>query len=171
MPSLQIPLDSSQKHAEALGRMLGHWAVLEGELSSILGMLLGIEQSREHMLFNTFIGISSKITLIKRLINCYVINCPEKEDLLKLTQSAALLNGTRNSYVHSVWAAGHNKDALTKIDRRVPNKESERVRPFSQVPASSIEDFVQEVSQLASALQEFRCHDSVRIQISIQPLQ
>jgi len=169
MRKIQIPLDSAPEHAAALGRMLGHWAIVEHSLSDVLGALLGIEQSRQQMLFNTFIGLSSKLGLIERLIYSYVIDSPEKEKLLKLVEKASKYNSARNSYVHATWAAG-SSGALTKIDTRVPTNKKSRIRPFEEITPANIDAFVQELSLLSGAFQEFQINDFQKIQISVRPL-
>ena len=173
MGKTEISLDSAPDHSIALGRMLGHWAVVESMLSDVLGDLLGIEQSRQHMLFNTFISIQSKIELIQRLIYSYVIDSPEKEQLLELIQKAIRYNSIRNSFVHSAWGWVDPKrtDTLMKIDRRVPNNEKSRIRPYEQITASTIDAFVSELSELSSAFVKFQVDGFPKIQISVQPLQ
>ncbi len=170
MTKTQIPLDNAPKHAEGLGRMLGHWAIIERCLSSVLGTLLGIEQSREHMLFNTFISIASKIKLIERLIHSYVIDSSEKDTLLELVKTAETFNTKRNSFVHSTWGAGSN-DTLIKIDSRVPGSNKKRVRPAEVITSESIDDFVLELAVLSAKFNSFAFDGFPKLQISVKPIE
>lgn len=166
---IQTPLDSAPAHAIALGRMLGHWAILEHCLSDVLGGLLGIEQSRQQLLFNTFIGLSGKIQLIERLIYSYAIDGDEKTFLLDLVEKASQLNTMRNSFVHSTWAAGA-PETLTKFDMRVPSNKKHRFRPVEEIKVQDIESFVEELSVLSAEFQEFQFDVFPRMQISLHPL-
>jgi hypothetical protein len=166
-----IPLDRCPEHANALGRMMGHWAIVENCLSDLLGHLLKIEQSRQHLVFNTFVSLSSKIDLIQRLIHSYAVDCPEKTQLLKLIKQTIKCNSTRNSYVHAIWAASGSREALIKSDNRVPPNPKNRKRPLELVKASDINDFVKELSSLSTTLLIFRARDLPKILISDQPLQ
>lgn len=170
MRKTQIPLDNAAKHAEDLGQMLGHWAMIERCLSRVLGTLLGIEQSREHMLFNTFISIASKIKLIERLIHSYVIDSSEKETLLELVKTAETYNTRRNSFVHSTWGAGSN-DTLIKIDSRVPGNKKNRLRPMEEITSENIDDFVLELSVLSEKFNRFAFDGFTKLRISVNPIE
>lgn len=170
MRTTKIPLDSAPAHSEALGRMLGHWAIIEHSLSYVLGALLGIEQSRQQMLFNTFISIASKIQLIERLVHSYVIDSPEKECLQELIGLASTYNTTRNSFVHSTWAVGKDANTLTKIDNRVPSNTKRRIRSFEDIQAKNIEDFVTDLSILSARFTEFSSEGFPKIKISERPI-
>lgn len=166
-----IPLDNQPEIAQALGRMLGHWAILENKLSYILGTLLGLDQSRLHMLYHSFNSVSSKINLIERLIHIYTFDSDEKTTLLSLIKTASDLNATRNTFVHGLWVEGTEKDNLIMFDMRVPGKPTKRTRGFKVFSSTTINSFVQNISELSLKLDKFRRGDMKKMPMSIVPLE
>lgn len=166
-----IPLDNQPEIAQALGRMLGHWAILENKLSYVLGNLLGLDQTRLHMLYHSFTSVTSKIQLIKRLIHTYIFDSDEKTTLLSLISKASDLNTIRNTYVHGLWVEGTEKNNLTMFDMRVPGKPNKRTRDFKVVSSESINLFVQDISELSLKLDKFRRGDMKNMPISMLPLE
>lgn len=166
-----IPLDNQPEIAQSLGRMLGHWAFLENMLSYILGTLLGIDQSRLHMLYHSFTSVTTKIQLIERLIHIYVSDSEDKIKLLSLIKTASELNATRNTFVHGLWVEGTKKDNLIMFDMRVPGKPTKRTRGFKVFSSATINSFVQDISELSLKLQEFLHNEMKNIQILRLPLE
>ena len=108
-----IPLDDAPEHAAALGRLLGHWAILESQLQTIMQLLLGIDQFKGRFLWHEFTSTNAKIRMLQRLNHHFTAE-RFKNDLSTLLESAQSLNSKRNSFVHAVWAG--DKDRLARFE-------------------------------------------------------
>jgi hypothetical protein len=58
---LQVPIDSMPEFAAALGRFMSHWAIVESELTNILGWVLRVNQPRAQILFMSIINVKTKL--------------------------------------------------------------------------------------------------------------
>lgn len=62
-----VPMDSCPEHAAALGRFFAHWAVLEFQLTDVLQYLINTKPEYANALWQQFISVHDKITLIRRI--------------------------------------------------------------------------------------------------------
>ena len=166
---LQIPLDSNHEFAAALGRLLGHWAIVEHELTDILGILLRVNQPRAQMIFMTFISFKAKLQLIERLIHNFVGASPEKNRLLSLIRSAGNLNDERNGFIHATWGVGNTNDSLTRFPNTLQGNTKNAFRATDDLTPQDIQKVVDTIASLSGELQHFRFHDAAKLVIHQVP--
>ena len=92
-----IPLDSQPQHAQALGRLLGHWGICEHNLCAILGNILGVEDHKARFIWAAFPSFAAKQKLLRRLNHHYTVNEVAKSSLEPYwyKQQNLTVNGTR----------------------------------------------------------------------------
>jgi hypothetical protein len=67
--STQIPLDNAPRHAQAIGRLVGHWAIVENHLVLLFGYLASLDHIKAQLIYQNFVSQSAKIDMIRRLAN------------------------------------------------------------------------------------------------------
>lgn len=154
-----VPMDSSPEIAQALGRMIAHWAIVENQLSDLLQELLLIpDQHRGRMLFDSIINLRSKLDLIDALVLVFTKGS-EQTELARLMKKARALNLERNQYVHATWAAAPTADMLTRFPGMKPVMQGpQRGQPKKAVrlDAAAVLATVEAMSLLSGALSERR---------------
>ena len=158
---VQIPLDTNPEIAAALGRFVGHFAMVEQCLIGILGRLLGVNQPRAQIVYAKFISLTTKLGLMQELAEHFVADGTLKDELVSLLAKATKLNKRRNTYIHSAWAAGNNASSLARLnaDRRAPEI----------VTAARIQQDVDEVAELSARFQDFQFRVSPNLVIHDVP--
>jgi hypothetical protein len=131
-------LDEFPEYATALGRLIGHWGLLESHCISVLGYLLGTDEARTQMVFNTFPALVQKLQLIERLTKSFVEPCDACEHLLGYVSRAKKLNDTRNLYVHAIWGVRDPGELMCFPIPLPPNTEK-RHKEVKSVKLSDIE--------------------------------
>jgi hypothetical protein len=169
MPKMQIPLDSSNDHAMALGKLMGHFAILESQLQMVMATLLGIDQFRAAIVFQSFISLRAKVDMITRLSYVFLNDSPERAELIKLLDESGKANTIRNDHAHATWAAG-DPGALTRISGSLPNNPKHRIKPFKAFTASDIQKDVETIATLSAKIQHFVIEKLLQMPISRQPL-
>jgi hypothetical protein len=151
-----MSLDDSPEHAAALGRLIGHWAMLETKLMQLMEKLLGIDHNKSDLVYKEFVSTISKIKLLKRLNYHFT-----KDDLLKckineLLISAEHFNSKRNEFVHARWDARAYKDdsdELIKISTMPPGY-TKISRPIERITPKNIQDITEDIAKLSLSFQE-----------------
>lgn len=145
-----IPIDVAPDHAMALGRLLGHWAFLEQQLTSVLSVLLRLEdQKYAKFIWQEFVSASGKIELIQR--TNFHLNKDEKlrDELDKLLKNAKTLNGIRNGYIHAVWT--HTTEGFNGVLQRHKNTAPNDYRKDEDAPIdTTAEDIQSDVTKIAT---------------------
>lgn len=164
-----VPMDSNDAFAAALGKLVARWGMLESELIGVLGWLLGVEQTRATLVFNTFAGIGQKLQLIERLANIYLEDQAAIAKITKLMHRALELNTQRNNFVHAAWGAD-TPPAMKLISSVLSNKRDRRYGKFGSITLDDMKNTGDEVSRFAEELLRFRIGDAAKIRVSPQPL-
>lgn len=148
-----IPLDDHPDHAAALGRLLGHWAILEFQLELTMNYLLGGEYKKSSFVYKEFINTRQKITLLRRLNHHFNDDKDKKEKLRNLLERASELNSKRNQYVHAIWGAGLDKNKLMLIRNDLPQNIKKSTHGAFEVTVDDIQGVVEDISKLSHDLQ------------------
>ena len=148
-----IPLDSQPQHAQALGRLLGHWGICEHNLCAILGNIVGVEDHKARFIWAAFPSFAAKQKLLRRLNHHYTVNEVAKSSLEALLVQAAKFNSQRNACVHAIWTAG-GKDKLGQLNE----SQSHMVKHshFKIVEVHEILALVEELSLFSGSLEGWR---------------
>lgn len=146
----EIPLDRNADIAAALGRLLGHFGVVELQLVGLLGLLLGINQPRASLVYQSFISVNAKLLLMQQLAGDFVADGVLKEELQSLIEDVVRLNKRRNKYIHATWAAGDDFASLA----RMPNSRERRASEI--VTAARIQKDVDAAAALSAQLLDFQ---------------
>lgn len=146
-----IPLDYSPDHAAAIGRLLGHWAILESHLEFLLGMLLNIDLYRASFIYQEFVSTNSKIILLRRLNHFFVIDQELKNKLDKLLNQTRILNEKRNAFVHAIWASGPD-NKINRMRTTMPGNHKKRFRASEEFTPQDIQNIVEEIAELSASL-------------------
>jgi hypothetical protein len=153
-----IPLDSRPEHAAALGRLLGHWAVVEMELIGILEYFLGIEQPFARLVWQEFVSTRGKINLLLRL-NWATVDSAMKSKLDDLLNNAQDLNEVRNAYIHALWVdPGANSLHLMRSRNTSPGNYKKTFRKSEPFTPEAIQEDVTKFAKLSAALADWISH-------------
>jgi hypothetical protein len=148
--TLPTILDEFPEYATALGRLIGQWGMLERHFISVLGYLLGTDQARAQMVFNTFPALMQKLQLIERLTKCVVEPSNARECLLEYIGRAKKLNDTRNMYVHATWGVrGQGPGELTCLQSSLPQNTEKRFKEPKSIKLSDIQRDVDDAAMLS----------------------
>ncbi len=145
-----IPLDNLPAHATALGRLLGHWAMLESLLMGTLGLALRIDHKFARVLWQEFISTRGKITLLQRLNHTMGDN-ELKDELTQILQRAQELNAVRNGYIHALWVINSDHQ-VQRQSNAAPGDYKKVFRDSEIVTATDIENDVEKIATLSGDL-------------------
>lgn len=150
--TLPTILDEFPEYATVLGRLIGQWGVLESHFISVLGYLLGTDQARTQMVFNTFPALVQKLQLIERLTKSFVEPCNARERLLEYIGRAKKLNDTRNMYVHATWGARGDPGELTCCPSPLPQNTEKRFKEPKSLKLIDMQRDVDDAAMLSHDL-------------------
>ena len=160
-----IPLDSSPEHAAALGRLLGHWAVVELQLSGILQLLLRTQQGPARYIWRGILSTRAKIEILQRLNWHYLPDQPLKEELDQHLKVADSLNAMRNAYVHALWSTPtRDSKVLLRHRNSLPRQYKETFRDAEPFTSADIEKDVASLAEFSGRLADWqdRCAKAFR---------
>jgi hypothetical protein len=165
----QIPLDTATLFAAALGRLSGHWAIVEWELSNILAGLLGVGSGRAALVYQTFFSIPQKVELLERLVLMFVENSTQRAALLRLLKQALDLERKRTGFMHSAWAVGRTEDSLHQVSSSMPRNPDALKRAMRDVPVAEVNEVVEQMAVLSAELQWFSFDSFSKLTIHSEP--
>jgi|GEM_PF-6446430 len=145
-----IPLDSKPEECAALGRLVGHWGKVEHELQCLLGTLLGIDNKMAEFIFQSFVSVDSKITLLRRLNLNFYSNRKFTSNLETQLVNAENLSTQRNEFVHSLWRLGP-ENSLIKFVGYLPRKYKNEHKSVT-IGVLEIQSVVDKMSELSTTL-------------------
>lgn len=145
-----MPLDHLPEHAVALGRLLGHWAFLENMLIGTLALALKIEHPIAKVLWQEFVSVRGKITLLQRL-NHSMKDDDFKTELGKLLATAQELNKVRNGYIHALWVINANNE-VERQSNTAPGDYKKVFKNGQVIAATDIEADVLKIAKLSADL-------------------
>jgi len=148
---LKLPVP--EKHLKSIGDITVSFAYLESVIQMFIGSLLN-----EHQRIGQVITAELSFRNLRTLaISLYVERHGKDEDFDKLRAfmiRAAKVEDRRNQIIHSVWAAGKDKDSITRIKATAKKKHGIQFH-FEDVSADNLEKFAVEIKVLADELQRF----------------
>lgn len=106
--AIETSMGSSPKHAEALGRAIASFALLETALLMLLGYILGVGQRRARVLYEGVAAFNAKVDIMKQLLPHAGgwIDSHEQKEILKILAEVQGINTERVKYIHGLWTAG-----------------------------------------------------------------
>ncbi len=136
------------EHLKCLGDIIVSFAMLESQIQSLIGSLL-----RDHQRIHQIITAELSFKNMRALATSLFIerNGSDDEDyvnLKKLMIHAGQVEEKRNQILHSIWAAGRNKDTITRMKTTAKEKNGIKFH-FEDVSANDLEQFSTEIKTLA----------------------
>lgn len=152
---VHIALEQSPKHAEALGLLLGHWAVFENFLIGIMQYLLGIESQKADIVYKEIISFKAKLKLIRRLNYHYTTDETLTKVIDDLLDKANDLNNDRNSFIHASWAIDGNH--LFRCMNILEGNYKKLHKPQLEFTPSDIMNVVEQIATLSASCGTLLC--------------
>lgn len=149
---LHIPLDQAPEHAAALGRLLGHWAILEIHLTILMQRLFQLSPQKANLIFNEIVSLRAKLKLLKRVNHHFTIDETLKKEIHDLLVSAEELNGERNKFIHAGWAG--NPQDMVRIENSLPVNYKRLTRKYMKFTPKDIQNFVEDIAKLSGSLND-----------------
>lgn len=141
-------------HLKAIGDITVSFAMLEFQIQNLIGSLI-YEHQRIGQIITAELSFKNLRAL---LISLYLERHGEDDDFSNLREfmkRAGQAEDKRNLIMHSVWAAGKDKDHITRIKTTAKEKHGIRFK-FEEVSAESLNEFAKEIKILAEELQRFQ---------------
>jgi chorismate mutase len=148
---LHIPIDDAPEHAAALGRLLGHWAILERLLIHIMQWLLDTNWYKAMLVYQEFNSTRGKIVLLRRLNHHFNRNEPIRNKIDKHLDQALKLNTKRNAFIHSLWGV-KTENSLARLKTISPPDHKKIENTIEQFTPQDIQNVVEEISKLSQSL-------------------
>lgn len=168
---VNIPLDDSADHLAQLGRIVGHFAIMESSLCSAMEVLLGVDQFRGRFIFNSITSLRTKLDMLERLAHAFVKPSDAKDRLLSVLKRAGKANQKRNGLIHAIWGAGADTTLLTVMKTSFTSDPSEPYAHEQELTAKQLAEIVQVIDQISMDLKEFFIPHLMKIEISRSPLE
>lgn len=147
---IHIALDNAPEHAAALGRLLGHWAMLEKILTGLMQYLLQVKPTIAAMIYDEFVSSQSKIRLMKRINYHFTSDNKLKDEINSLLSIASRLNSERNKFIHASWASGSSE--LVRFESILPKNHKKAWKLPMKFTPQDIQDVVEEIAELSVSL-------------------
>jgi hypothetical protein len=142
-----------ENHLKAIGDITVSFALLESHIQNLIGSLI-YEHQRIGQIITAEVSFKNLRAL---LISLYLERHGEDDDFIKLREymkRAGQAEDKRNQITHSVWAAGKDKDHITRIKTTAKEKHGIRFK-FEEVSAETLFTFAKEIKVLAEELLKF----------------
>lgn len=69
MSATQIPLDLKPEIAQAIGRLVGHWAIVESHIEMLFSVMLDLGQFRARLIFQNFNECQNCLSIFSSLFS------------------------------------------------------------------------------------------------------
>jgi len=149
--ALQHPVP--EEHLKHIGDITVSFALLENCLQTLAHSLLGTRQ-RLGQIVTAEISFKALRALT---VSLYLERNGEDEDVAEfreLIKRAAETEDKRNQITHSLWAAGQNKESITRIKATAKEKHGVRFH-FENVTSNQLAELAKEIKVLALDIQNF----------------
>lgn len=171
MSNATIPeTDPQEDLYREVGRLIGHWNVVELWLTFILQALLQTDQHRAQMIYKEFSAFSTKIRLIQRLSTSYLADTKERAKLAALLDDSLGAVKVRNKYAHALWASNEDRSEFSLIQWTAPGGTNVRLHPDTPVNLKVLAEEIQRIGGLKLRLKEFVLNILPTMAISDKPL-
>ncbi|MBI2415788.1 MAG: hypothetical protein HYV33_03950 [Candidatus Kerfeldbacteria bacterium] len=154
-----MPLAKKMKHPVPnqhlihIGDVVVSFALLELAIQSLIGSLI-FEHQRVGQIITAELSFKNLRALA---ISLYLDRHGEDSDYSKLKplmNEAGKIEETRNNIIHSIWAAGKDKDHITRIKTTAKEKKG-LAFCFEELSVSDLESFAGKIQQCAGSVQSF----------------
>jgi hypothetical protein len=152
--TIKIPLDARPRFAAALGRLVGHWGVLESNLILLFQILMGTDQFRAAMVFNTFPAVGQKIQLLERLTHSFLEDDDEKRKVLEFLKRAKSLMDVRNGYVHAIYGYSAPPELCWR-SISLPSSSEKRLKKAKIITYRDIQNDCDKIAKLSGDITNF----------------
>ncbi len=149
---LQHPVPEA--HLKSIGDITVSFALLELQIQSLIGSLI-YEHQRIGQIITAELSFKNLRAL---LISLYLERHGEDDDFVKLKEfmkKSGKLEEKRNQITHSVWAAGKDKDHVTRVKTTAKEKCGIKFK-FEDVSDKSLGSLATELKVLAEEIQRFQ---------------
>lgn len=149
---LQHPVPDN--HLKAIGDITVSFAMLESQIQSLIGSLV-YEHQRIGQIITAELSFSNLRAL---LISLYLERHGEDDDfviLRKFMKRAGQTEDKRNQIFHSVWAAGKDKDHITRCKTTAKEKHGIKFK-FEEVSSETLNKFARDIKILAEEILRFQ---------------
>lgn len=146
------------EHLKHIGDITVSFALLESQIKTLIGSLIA-EHQRIGQIITAQLSFKNLLDLV---ISLYLERHGEDDDYLKLKllmNKAGNIeeNGegvSRNKIIHSIWAAGRDKDHITRIKTTARQKNGLKFQ-FEELSAQELAAFAKETRNLADEISRF----------------
>jgi hypothetical protein len=149
---LQHPVPDD--HLKAIGDITVSFAMLESQMQSLIGSLV-YEHQRIGQIITAELSFGNLRAL---LISLYLERHGEDGDFIilrKFMKRAGQTEDKRNQISHSVWAAGKDKDHITRFKTTAKEKYGIKFK-FEEVSAETLNEFAKDIKILAEEILRFQ---------------
>ena len=149
---LQHPVPDT--HLKEIGDITVSFAMLEFQIQNLIGSLI-YEHQRIGQIITAELSFKNLRAL---LISLYLERHGEDDDFKNLRnfiKQAGQVEEKRNQIMHSVWAAGKDKEHITRFKTTAKEKHGIRFK-FEEVSAEDLSNFAKEIKVLAEELQRYQ---------------
>lgn len=158
-----------EDHLKEIGDITVSFALLEFHIQHLIGSLIN-EHQRIGQIITAELSFKSLRAL---LISLYLERHGEDDDFNKLRdfmKRAGQTEEKRNQIVHSVWAAGKDKQYITRIKTTAKEKYGIRFN-FEEVSIKDLNEFANDIRKLAEELMNFQSDMLSRHKIINNPIE
>lgn len=141
-------------HLKEIGDITVSFTMLESQIQNLIGSLI-YEHQRIGQIITAELSFKNLRAL---LISLYLERHGEDDDFSKLREfmkRAGRAEDKRNQITHSIWAAGKDKNHITRCKTTAREKHGINFK-FEEVSAESLNEFVKEIKVLAEELIRFQ---------------
>jgi len=146
------------EHLKHIGDITVSFALLESQIKTLIGSLIA-EHQRIGQIITAQLSFRNLLDLV---ISLYLERHGEDDDYLKLKllmNKAGNIeeNGegvSRNKIIHSIWAAGRDKDHITRVKTNERKKNGLKFQ-FEELSAQELAAFAKETRNLADEISRF----------------
>jgi len=150
-----IPLDDTPDVAQALGRLAGHWNVVELHLQGFFELLTLLDQRRGQAIFRSIISVSVRLDVLRRLIPISFVPEDLQKRMLNVLDEVQQLNKQRNEHMHAVWAAADPSTDVFRLSTMPPRPQLKKPSPLGvQLSADQVKAVVDAMAELSASLAE-----------------
>lgn len=142
-----------EEHLKCIGDIIVSFALLEFNIQTLIGSLIN-----EHQSIGQIITAELSFKNLRALaISLYLERHGEDSDYHQLKSymsRAREIEETRNNIIHSIWAAGEDKDHITRIKTTAKQKHGLKFK-FEEMSAKDLGSFAESIRQLTQEIQAF----------------
>lgn len=150
-----LPIDHNPHVAGALGRLIVHWAAVEGCLMQILGALLNDQsQVGAQVIFEAIVSAMAKIEMLRTLASHTMQDGDLLQQLRALLDRCHDLNSVRNRFAHGIWGTFEGEAQLHLMPGQTRQKKG-GIRQPEPIMIEELEAATLRIAQLHADLYQW----------------